>query len=101
MPRLKYVCLLGDGHYDFHGHQGFGTPNLVPPFLVETEFSVVRFHGSEGKARAVYRGMTPLSADDVAEVVVFAATRPPHVELAEALLLPTDQASSTLVHREE
>ncbi len=71
----------------------------VDPGLVDTEFSNVRFRGDEAKARAVYRGMTPLSGDDVAEVVVFAASRPPHVELAEVLVLPTDQASSTVVHR--
>jgi len=71
----------------------------VDPGLVDTEFSSVRFRGDESRARAVYRGMTPLTGEDVAEVVVFAATRPPHVELAEALLLPTDQASSTVVHR--
>lgn len=71
----------------------------VDPGLVDTEFSAVRFRGDEARARAVYRGMNPLTGDDVAEVVVFAATRPPHVELAEALLLPTDQASSAMVHR--
>ena len=72
----------------------------VDPGLVETEFSRVRFHGDEPKARAVYRGMTPLTPRDVAEVVFFAATRPPHVNLAECLLLPTDQASALHVHRE-
>ncbi len=71
----------------------------IDPGLVETEFSEVRFHGDRERARAVYRGLTPLTADDVAEVVVFAATRPPHVDLAEVLLLPTDQASTTHVHR--
>jgi len=71
----------------------------VDPGLVETEFSAVRFRGDEERAGAVYRGLTPLTADDVAEVVVFAATRPPHVVLAEVLILPTDQASATHVHR--
>jgi NADP-dependent 3-hydroxy acid dehydrogenase YdfG len=73
--------------------------SAVDPGLVETEFSEVRFHGDRERAAAVYRGMTPLSAADVAEVVVFAATRPPHVDLAEVLLLPTQQASATHVDR--
>jgi NADP-dependent 3-hydroxy acid dehydrogenase YdfG len=71
----------------------------VDPGLVETEFSQVRFHGDTDRAAAVYRGMRPLTAADVAEVVVFAATRPPHVDLAEVLLLPTDQGSATHVRR--
>lgn len=73
--------------------------STVDPGMVETEFSEVRFHGDTERAAAVYRGTRPLTADDVAEVVVFAATRPPHVDLAEVLLLPTDQASATHVHR--
>lgn len=71
----------------------------VDPGLVATEFSEVRFHGDRRRAAAVYRGLTPLSADDVAEVIRFAATRPAHVVLAETLLLPADQASATRVHR--
>ena len=55
--------------------------------------------GDAARAEAVYEGMTPLSPDDVAEVVVFAATRPPHVTLAEALVLPTQQGSTVHVHR--
>ena len=71
----------------------------VDPGMVETEFSEVRFHGDRARAEAVYRGMTPLAADDVAEVIHFAATRPAHVSLADVLVLPTDQASATHVHR--
>ena len=71
----------------------------VDPGLVETEFSEVRFHGDRRRAAAVYRGLTPLSADDVAEVILFAATRPAHVVLAETLVLPTDQAAAARVHR--
>ena len=71
----------------------------VDPGLVQTEFSEVRFHGDTERAAAVYRGMRPLTAADVAEVVVFAATRPPHVALAEVLVLPTDQASATHIDR--
>ncbi len=79
-----------------------GTPirvTEIQPGLVETEFSEVRFHGDQARAAAVYQGLTPLTAMDVAEVVVFAVTRPPHVNISEVLLLPTDQASTTLVHR--
>ncbi len=71
----------------------------VDPGLVETEFSKVRFHGNEEKAKAAYAGMTPLTGADVADAVVFAATRPPHVQVAEILLLPADQAAATFVHR--
>jgi 3-hydroxy acid dehydrogenase/malonic semialdehyde reductase len=73
----------------------------VDPGLVETEFSVVRFHGDAERASGVYRGMTPLTGDDVADVVLFATTRPPHVDIAEVLLFPTDQAGSTYVYRRE
>jgi serine 3-dehydrogenase len=72
----------------------------VDPGLVETEFSLVRFHGNRERAKGVYQGMTPLAAEDVAEVVLFAATRPSHVTLADVLVYPTDQASATHVHRD-
>jgi serine 3-dehydrogenase len=71
----------------------------VDPGLVETEFSNVRFHGDDARAKKVYQGMTPLSPDDIADAVLFAATRPPHVQIAEIIILPTMQASATLVHR--
>lgn len=73
----------------------------VDPGLVETEFSLVRFRGDAPRAAAVYRGMTALKAEDVADVALFVATRPPHVTLAETLVLPTDQASATHVHRRD
>jgi len=78
---------------------GVRVASVDPGLVQDTEFSAVRFHGDEMRAATVYRGMTPLSAADVAEVVVFVATRPPHVTLAEALVLPTDQASASIVHR--
>lgn len=73
--------------------------SAINPGLVETEFSLVRFKGDEAKSDAVYRGYTPLTAHDVAEVIWFAASRPPHVNIADLLLLPTDQATSMIVHK--
>jgi NADP-dependent 3-hydroxy acid dehydrogenase YdfG len=78
---------------------GVRVSTIDPGLVQQTEFSEVRFHGDRERADAVYRGIRTLSADDVAEVIVFVATRPAHVELAEVLLLPTDQASATQVHR--
>lgn len=71
----------------------------VDPGLVETEFSQVRFHGDKERASKAYLGMTPLTGRDVAEAVVFCATRPPHVNIGELQLTPTDQATVTMVHR--
>jgi 3-hydroxy acid dehydrogenase / malonic semialdehyde reductase len=79
-----------------------GTPvrvSSVDPGLVETEFSQVRFHGDSDRAKKVYQGLTPLTPNDVADVVFFCVTRPPHVNISEVLLVPTDQATATLVHR--
>ena len=71
----------------------------IDPGLVETEFSEVRFHGDTDRASSVYKGYTPLSAADVADVVHFAATRPPHVSLQDILITPTDQATASIVHK--
>jgi 3-hydroxy acid dehydrogenase/malonic semialdehyde reductase len=79
-----------------------GTPvrvTEIEPGLVETEFSMVRFYGDENRANKVYQDLTPLTADDIADVVFFCVTRPPHVNISEVLLVPTDQANATLVHR--
>ena len=75
--------------------------STVDPGMVETEFSVVRFHGDRERADKVYRGMTPLTAADIADTVLWVATRPPHVNIDEVIIKPTDQASATLVHRSE
>jgi len=71
----------------------------VDPGMVETEFTMSRFDGDREKADAVYAGMTPLSSEDVADAILWAVTRPPHVDVGEIVLWPTDQASTTLVHR--
>lgn len=71
----------------------------VDPGMVETEFSEVRFRGDRERADKVYEGMTALGADDIAETVVWCATRPAHVNVCEVILMPVDQGSVTMVHR--
>ncbi len=73
--------------------------STVDPGLVETDFSVVRFSGDEEKASNVYKGIVPLTAEDVADVVLFCATRAEHVNINEVILTPIAQASPTMVHR--
>jgi NADP-dependent 3-hydroxy acid dehydrogenase YdfG len=73
--------------------------SAINPGLVETEFSQVRFKGDREKAAGVYKGYQPLKAHDLAEIIAFVISRPPHVNLADVLVLPLDQASSTLVNR--
>ncbi|GAA6621380.1 SDR family oxidoreductase [Scytonema sp. NUACC26] len=72
----------------------------VDPGMVETEFSEVRFHGDTERAKKVYQGVTPLTPDDVADVILFCVTRPAHVNINEVILMPVDQASATLVNRD-
>ncbi len=72
----------------------------VAPGAVETEFSAVRFKGDTRRAELVYQGFTPLTAHDVADVIAFAVTRPPHVMIADLLLFPTAQASAMVLKRE-
>lgn len=71
----------------------------IDPGLAETEFSVVRFHGDTARAQKVYEGMTPLAAADVAEALVWVASRPPHVCIDEMIVKPTDQATVYRVYR--
>ena len=69
------------------------------PGLTETEFSVVRFGGDEAKAEAVYQGLTPLSAQDVAEGIAWIVSRPSHVNIDRLVMMARDQASATQMHR--
>lgn len=72
----------------------------VDPAMVETDFSLVRLGGDRERAEAVYRGMTPLAPADVADAVLYVLTRPPHVNVGEIVLWPTDQASTRDVRRD-
>lgn len=71
----------------------------VAPGMVDTEFSSVRFGGDRERAAAVYAGLTPLTAEDVADVVRFCVTRPPHVDIDHVVMKPVAQASATVAHR--
>ena len=71
----------------------------IAPGMVETEFSAVRFGGDEARAARVYQGLTPLSADDIADAIVWSATRPAHVNVDFMVVRPLAQATATLVHR--
>ncbi len=73
----------------------------IAPGLVETEFSIHRFAGDKNRADSVYRGLTPLVAEDIAQCVLFAVSRPAHVNIDEIVVRPIDQATSTIVHRKE
>jgi NADP-dependent 3-hydroxy acid dehydrogenase YdfG len=83
-------------------HELFGTGirvGTIDPGLAETEFSVVRFKGDRKKADDVYAGMNPLTAEDVAEIMVWVASRPPHVNIDEILVKPTDHVEMGKVFR--
>ena len=72
----------------------------VDPGLVETEFSLVRFRGDSERAKKTYTGFEPLTPADVADAILFALTRPPHVNIGEIVLWPTAQASTTVLKKE-
>lgn len=72
----------------------------VAPGLVKTEFSDVRFKGDREKAELPYKGMKPLSGEDVADVIYYCASLPPHVNIDDVLVMPAAQASSTIIHRD-
>jgi NADP-dependent 3-hydroxy acid dehydrogenase YdfG len=71
----------------------------INPGLVETEFALVRFDGDRKRAASTYQGMTPLTGDDVAQCIVWAAGRPTHVNVDEIVVRPLDQATVTHIHR--
>jgi NADP-dependent 3-hydroxy acid dehydrogenase YdfG len=73
----------------------------IAPGLVETDFSRVRFFGDEARAKKVYEGLTPLTADDIADCVTWVVTRPWHVNIDELVVRPVAQASATLVARNQ
>lgn len=73
--------------------------SLVSPGMAQTEFSTVRFSGDQAKADAVYENFIPLQAQDIAEILFFIASRPPHVAIADVVVYPTAQASVSLLHR--
>lgn len=80
-----------------------GTPirvSTIDPGMVETDFSVVRFRGDEERAAKVYKGLKALSAEDIADIALWIATRPPHVDVTELVVMPTAQATAMLNHRE-
>lgn len=71
----------------------------VAPGAVETDFSLIRFDGDESRAKSVYQGFEPLHPDDVADMIHYAASLPPHVNINDVLLMPTAQAAATVIHR--
>lgn len=71
----------------------------IDPGMVETDFSLVRFHGDAERAAKVYKGVTPLTPEDVADAIVWAVSRPPHVNIARVVLTSIDQANSLLFNR--
>lgn len=73
----------------------------IKPGLVETNFSNIRFHGDTQRADNVYKGIKPLTGDDIADVAFYAASAPEHVQIAEVLVLATHQANGTVIHREK
>jgi 3-hydroxy acid dehydrogenase / malonic semialdehyde reductase len=80
-----------------------GTPirvTSVDPGMVQTDFSLVRFHGDEERAGNVYKGVKALTAEDIADVILWAATRPAHVNIADVVLTPVQQANPYMLHRE-
>lgn len=72
----------------------------INPGLVETEFSLVRFKGDAERASSIYKGIDPLKGDDIADLILFALTRPPHVVIGDLVVFPVAQASATVVNRQ-
>ena len=92
------VKALSDGLRIDVAHTAVRVTNLKPG-LVETNFSNIRFHGDSDRAANVYKGIKPLTGDDIADVAVYAANAPEHVQIAEVLILATHQASGSVIVR--
>ena len=80
-------------------HHGVKVTNIAPG-AADTEFSLVRFKGNQETAKSVYEGFSPLVANDIAETALFVATRPGHVNINDIVIMPTAQASSTVLHKD-
>ena len=93
------VKALSDGLRIDVAHTSVRVTNIKPG-LVETNFSVTRFHGDKERADNVYKGIKPLTGKDIAESVYYAVSAPAHVQVAEILILATHQASGSVIHRE-
>ena len=93
------VKALSDGLRIDVANTAIRVTNLKPG-LVETNFSNIRFHGDNDRAANVYKGIKPLTGDDIADVAVYAANAPEHVQIAEVLILATHQASGSVIYRE-
>lgn len=92
------VKVLSDGLRMDLVHTPLRVTNIKPG-MVETNFSITRFSGDKERAEKVYDGIKPLTGEDIADVVYYAASAPAHVQIAEVLVLPVHQASGTVVHR--
>ena len=92
------VKAITDGLRIDVAHTAVRVTNLKPG-LVETRFSNVRFHGDDARADNVYKGITPLTGTDIADVAFYAASAPAHVQIAEVLILATHQANGSVIHR--
>ena len=93
------VKALSDGLRIDVAHTNVRVTNIKPG-LVETNFSVTRFHGDKQRADNVYKGIQPLTGEDIAESVFYAVSAPAHVQVAEILILATHQASGSVIHRQ-
>ena len=93
------VKAITDGLRIDVAHTAIRVTNLKPG-LVETHFSNTRFHGDDARADRVYQGIKPLTGTDIADVAFYAASAPPHVQIAEVLVLATHQANGSIIHRE-
>jgi 3-hydroxy acid dehydrogenase / malonic semialdehyde reductase len=94
------VKFISDGLRMDLADQPFRVTNIQPG-MVETNFSITRFHGDQARAAQVYQGITPLTGADIAEIVLFCAAAPPHVQIGEVTVTATHQAHPMVVHKEQ